>query len=131
VESDESTQRRSRHRRTTLSGISAGLAVLLRHSLRVAVANIYYAQPLLGQIGRDLGVGAADLGLVTIVILIVPLGDLMNRRLLIVSGCVIAAAALHCCRSLTRLSDISRQRRSSGIGHATGDHRLCGCVEWP
>jgi predicted MFS family arabinose efflux permease len=69
----------------------------------VAVANIYYAQPLLGQIGHDLGVGPAGLGLVTTVtqvgyllglILIVPLGDLMNRRVLIVAGCVIAAAAL-------------------------------------
>ena len=69
----------------------------------MAVANICYAQPLLGQIGRHLGVGRAGLGLVTTVtqagyflglILIVPLGDLVNQRLLIVAGCVIAAAAL-------------------------------------
>ena len=83
--------------------ISIGTAVLLAVASGVAVANIYYAQPLLGQIGRDLGVGPAGLGLVTTVtqsgyfvglILIVPLGDLVNRRLLIVAGCVIAAAAL-------------------------------------
>jgi predicted MFS family arabinose efflux permease len=85
------------------AGISTWLAVLLAIASGVAVANIYYAQPLLGQIGRDLGVGPAGLGLVTTVtqagyflglILIVPLGDLVNRRLLIVAGCVIAAAAL-------------------------------------
>ncbi len=85
------------------AGISTRLAVLLAIASGVAVANIYYAQPLLGQIGRDLGVGPAGLGLVTTVtqagyflglILIVPLGDLVNRRLLIVAGCVIAAAAL-------------------------------------
>lgn len=85
------------------AGISTRLAVLLAIASGVAVANIYYAQPLLGQIGRDLGVGPAGLGLVTTVtqagyflglILIVPLGDLINRRLLIVAGCVIAAAAL-------------------------------------
>ena len=85
------------------AGISTRLAVLLAIASGVAVANIYYAQPLLGQIGRDLGVGPAGLGLVTTVtqagyflglILIVPLGDLVNRRRLIVAGCVIAAAAL-------------------------------------
>jgi predicted MFS family arabinose efflux permease len=85
------------------TGISTRLAVLLAIASGVAVANIYYAQPLLGQIGRDLGVGPAGLGLVTTVtqagyflglILIVPLGDLVNRRLLIVAGSVIAAAAL-------------------------------------
>src|ERR1700754_2046057 len=84
-------------------GISPKLAVLLAVVCGVAVANIYYAQPLLEQIGRDLGVGPAGLGLVTTVtqvgyllglILIVPLGDLINRRMLIVAGCVIAAAAL-------------------------------------
>jgi len=84
-------------------GISSKLAVLLAIASGVAVANIYYAQPLLDQIGRDLGVGPAGLGLVTTVtqvgyllglILIVPLGDLINRRALIVVGCVIAAAAL-------------------------------------
>jgi predicted MFS family arabinose efflux permease len=85
------------------AGISTRLAILLAIASGVAVANIYYAQPLLNQIGRDLGVGPAGLGLVTTVtqagyflglILIVPLGDLVNRRLLIVAGCVIAAAAL-------------------------------------
>src|SRR6201991_95677 len=85
------------------SGISTGLAVLLAIASGMAVANIYYAQPLLDRIGHDLGVGPAGLGLVTMVtqvgyflglILIVPLGDLINRRVLIVVGCVIAAAAL-------------------------------------
>jgi predicted MFS family arabinose efflux permease len=84
-------------------GISTKLAVMLAIASGMAVANIYYAQPLLEQIGHDLGVGPAGLGLVTTVtqvgyllglILIVPLGDLINRRVLIVSGCVIAAAAL-------------------------------------
>ncbi|GAA3066219.1 MFS transporter [Pseudonocardia yunnanensis] len=84
-------------------GVSTGLAVLLAVACGVAVANVYYAQPLLDQIGRDLEVGPAGLGLVTTVtqvgyllglILIVPLGDLMNRRVLIVAQCAFAAAAL-------------------------------------
>jgi predicted MFS family arabinose efflux permease len=84
-------------------GISTKLAVLLALACGVSVANVYYAQPLLEQIGHDLGVGPAGLGLVTTVtqagyllglILIVPLGDLINRRVFIVAGCVTAAAAL-------------------------------------
>ena len=84
-------------------GVSTGLAVLLAVACGVAVANVYYAQPLLEQIGHDLGVGPAGLGLVTTVtqagyllglILIVPLGDLMNRRVLIVAQCGFAATAL-------------------------------------
>ncbi|HEX4360159.1 MAG TPA: MFS transporter [Pseudonocardia sp.] len=84
-------------------GISTALAGLLAFASGVAVANIYYAQPLLDRIGHDLGVGPAGLGLVTTVtqagyllglILIVPLGDLINRRALIVVGCVVAAVAL-------------------------------------
>ena len=84
-------------------GVSTGLAVLLAVACGVAVANVYYAQPLLDQIGRDLGVGPAGLGLVTTVtqggyllglILIVPLGDLMNPRVLIVAQCGFAAVAL-------------------------------------
>ncbi|QYN22627.1 MFS transporter [Amycolatopsis sp. DSM 110486] len=84
-------------------GISTGFAVLLAVVCGVAVANIYYAQPLLEDIGHDLGVGAAGLGFVTTVtqvgyfaglILLVPLGDLLNRRVLIPVGSVIAALAL-------------------------------------
>ncbi|MEV4601223.1 MFS transporter [Amycolatopsis sp. NPDC049253] len=84
-------------------GISTGFAVLLAIVCGIAVANIYYAQPLLEDIGHDLGVGAAGLGFVTTVtqvgyfaglILLVPLGDLLNRRVLIPVGSVIAALAL-------------------------------------
>ncbi|TQF74335.1 MFS transporter [Rhodococcus spelaei] len=65
----------------------------------VSVANIYYAQPLLGRIGSDLSLPTASLGLIVTVaqvgyllglILLVPLGDLMNRRWLI-AGLGIAA----------------------------------------
>ncbi|MEV6607017.1 MFS transporter [Kutzneria sp. NPDC051319] len=85
------------------AGISTRFAVLLAVACGIAVANIYYAQPLLAEIGHDLGVAQADLGLVTTVtqvgyflglILIVPLGDLVNRRMLIPIGSVITAAAL-------------------------------------
>ncbi|QYN21996.1 MFS transporter [Amycolatopsis sp. DSM 110486] len=84
-------------------GISTKFAVLLAVVCGIAVANIYYAQPLLEEIGNDLGVGPAGLGFVSTVtqvgyfaglIFIVPLGDLLNRRVLIPIGSVIAAVAL-------------------------------------
>ncbi|MEV6638612.1 MFS transporter [Amycolatopsis sp. NPDC051371] len=84
-------------------GITTGFAVLLAVACGIAVADIYYAQPLLEEIGRDLGIGPAGLGFVTTVtqvgyflglLLIVPLGDLLNRRILIPAGSVIAAVAL-------------------------------------
>ncbi|MGG7102803.1 MFS transporter [Rhodococcus sp. 24CO] len=77
-----------------------GLRILLAVLCGVSVANIYYAQPLLEQIGSDLSLPTAALGLVVALaqlgylvglILLVPLGDLVDRRKLIASQ--IAAAA--------------------------------------
>ena len=77
--------------------------MLLAVACGVSVANVYYAQPLLGRIGAGLHLGPAQLGLVTTVtqagyllglILIVPLGDLASRRRLIVIQGLVAAAGL-------------------------------------
>jgi predicted MFS family arabinose efflux permease len=67
------------------------------------VANVYYAQPLLDRIGAGLHVGTSRLGLITTVtqagyllglIVIVPLGDLVDRRRLIAALALAASAAL-------------------------------------
>jgi len=84
-------------------GISSALALLLAIACGVSVANVYYAQPLLERVGGDLGIRPAELGLVTTVtqagyllglVLIVPLGDLVNRRGLIVVQSLVAGAGL-------------------------------------
>lgn len=72
-------------------GPSTGLILLLAISCGMAVANIYYAQPLIGLIAPSIGLGPAVAGLVVTLtqlgycaglILLVPLGDLVeNRRL--------------------------------------------------
>jgi predicted MFS family arabinose efflux permease len=85
------------------AGVSSGTAVLLAVACGVSVANVYYAQPLLQRIGSDLSIRRADLGLVTTVtqagyllglVLFVPLGDLLDRRALIVAQSLAAAAGL-------------------------------------
>ncbi|MFL1377719.1 MULTISPECIES: MFS transporter [unclassified Nocardiopsis] len=81
-----------------VTGVVRGLLAVL---CAVAVANVYYAQPLLERIGTDLGIPAAGLGAVVAVaqagylvglVLLVPLGDLVDRRTLIVVQVVAVAA---------------------------------------
>jgi len=81
------------HATTCLFAVAAGLSV----------ANVYYAQPLLDVMARDLGIASAVIGLVVTLtqvgyalglIFIVPLGDLVDRRRLIVSQTLLSVAAL-------------------------------------
>ncbi|HWN35144.1 MAG TPA: MFS transporter [Pseudonocardia sp.] len=69
----------------------------------IAVSNVYFAQPLLVSIGQDFGLGAGVLGLVVTatqvgyglgLFLLVPLGDMVNRRRLIVAQFGLMALAL-------------------------------------
>ncbi|MFC3771785.1 MFS transporter [Paenibacillus sp. GCM10012303] len=69
----------------------------------MSVANIYYAQPLLDAISNDLSMSASTIGIVVTVTqifyafglaLLVPLGDLVNRRKLIIGQLLLSAAAL-------------------------------------
>ena len=69
----------------------------------VAVATVYFAQPLLVTIGADLGIAAGTVGLFVTVtqagyglglFFLVPLGDLLDRRRLIQLQFLLLAAAL-------------------------------------
>jgi predicted MFS family arabinose efflux permease len=84
-------------------GVGKGLTLVLAVGSGTAVANAYAAQPLLGLIGPDLGVVPATAALITGVVQIgyllgllflVPLGDAVDRRRLIVGHYLLAAAAL-------------------------------------
>src|SRR6516165_4976388 len=69
----------------------------------LSVANIYYAQPLLDAMARALDIAPAAIGIVVTLtqvgyalglMLIVPLGDLMDRRRLILGQTTLSAIAL-------------------------------------
>lgn len=85
-------RRRSSDREEPTTGISPRLVMLLAFTTGAAVANMYYAQPLLHTLGRAFGVGTATTGLLVTIGQIgyviglgflVPLGDLVERRSLI------------------------------------------------
>jgi predicted MFS family arabinose efflux permease len=84
-------------------GLSRGLVLLLATACGAAVANLYYAQPLLHTLAGAFGVseGTAGLlittsqvGFVVGLALLVPLGDLHERRGLICATLLGTAAAL-------------------------------------
>ena len=84
-------------------GLSSATALLFAAACGLSVANIYFAQPLLDAMAQDLGIAPAAIGIVVTLtqvgyafglMLIVPLGDLWDRRRLVVGQTVLSAAAL-------------------------------------
>ena len=82
---------------------SRGLVLLLAVTSGASVANLYYAQPLLHEIGADLGVSAgtaallvtaSQIGYAIGLLFLLPLGDLADRRRLVTRMLLVAAVAL-------------------------------------
>lgn len=83
--------------------ITRWTALLFAAACGLAVANVYYAQPLLDSLAAQFGISHSSVGMVITVtqicyaiglILLVPLGDLLNRRRLIPGMMLISVAAL-------------------------------------
>ena len=83
--------------------VSGWITVLLAVSCGLIVANIYYAQPLIGPISAELGLSPQSAGLIVTMtqigygaglLLIVPLGDLMENRRLVLAVISLGAVAL-------------------------------------
>ncbi|MFC6647779.1 MFS transporter [Paenibacillus rhizoplanae] len=85
------------------SSMSRKVALLFAITCGLAVANIYYAQPLLDAISSEFGITHSSVGIVITVtqicyalglLLLVPLGDLLNRRWLIAGQMLVSVLAL-------------------------------------
>ncbi|QDE87528.1 MFS transporter permease [Myxococcus xanthus] len=85
------------------TALSTGLVWLMAAASGATVANLYYNQPLLGDIGAALGASGSALGLVPMLtqvgyavgmLFIVPLGDSLERRRVIVTMNTLVALAL-------------------------------------
>jgi len=85
------------------SGLSAQLTFLFSVACALAVANVYFAQPLLDSMARSLSVAPSMIGFVVTatqvgyalgLLFIVPLGDLLNRKGLILTQMLLSAIAL-------------------------------------
>jgi predicted MFS family arabinose efflux permease len=79
------------------------LVTLFAVTCGLAVANVYYAHPVLDAIAASFGIGQATVGIVVTVtqigygiglVLLVPLGDVLDRRRLIVTQLVLSTVAL-------------------------------------
>jgi len=86
-----------------ISLISRNVALLFSIACGIVVANIYYAQPLLDAISSEFGISHSFVGLVITItqifyalglLLLVPLGDLLNRRWLIAGQMLLSVLAL-------------------------------------
>lgn len=86
--------------------LTRGLILLMAVSTGVAVANIYYAQPLLHSIAQYFAISYAQAGIIVTVaqlsyalglVLLVPLGDLLNHKKLIVSMTGLSSIGLLIC----------------------------------
>lgn len=83
--------------------MSLALALLFAAACGMSVANIYFAQPLLDQLSNEFGINHSIIGVVITVtqifygvglLLLVPLGDLLNQRRLIVGQMLLSTTAL-------------------------------------
>ncbi|HDR7915934.1 TPA: MFS transporter [Bacillus wiedmannii] len=83
--------------------MSHALALLFAAACGMSVANIYFAQPLLDQLSNEFGINHSIIGVVITVtqifygvglLLLVPLGDLLNQRHLIIGQMLLSTTAL-------------------------------------
>ncbi|TVX88427.1 MFS transporter [Paenibacillus agilis] len=85
------------------SSLSRYVTLLFAVACGMSVANIYFAQPLLANLSSEFGINQAIIGiLITItqifyavgLLLLVPLGDLLNQRRLIIGQMLLSVIAL-------------------------------------
>ncbi|KAA0142813.1 MFS transporter [Gimesia chilikensis] len=110
--------------------LSKGLTLLLATTVGMVVGNLYYMQPLLGLIAIDLGLSESAVGSAATLsligqscgmLLILPLGDIFNRRPLILISVLLSICALLLVASADSLGWLSFACLALGLS-TTGTH---------
>ena len=108
---------------TSSTGLPASLVLLLAAGAGLAVASLYYSQPMLGVLSADIGASDRAIGMVPMltqlgyalgILLLAPLGDRYDRRR------IILAKAAVLCVGLVLVG------AASGIGHLLAASLLIG-----
>ncbi|MFU1795559.1 MFS transporter [Paenibacillus azoreducens] len=90
-------------KQTIEKNIPTWLTILLAAACGIVVANLYYAQPLIGVISSSIGLSATSAGFIVTItqigyvvglLFVVPMGDIVENRRLIVISLLLTAAAL-------------------------------------
>ena len=85
--------------------VTPGTILTLAAACGLLVANIYYAQPLIAEIAQSLGLATGAAGLIVTMsqigcgvglLFVVPLGDLVENRRLVLISATLSAVALAC-----------------------------------
>ncbi len=101
----EPTPSPARHKPPEPPDVSSGTILTLAAACGLLVANIYYAQPLIAEIAQSLGLATGAAGLIVTMsqigygvglLFVVPLGDLVENRRLILISVALSAVALAC-----------------------------------
>ncbi|WP_314588100.1 MFS transporter [Paenibacillus terrigena] len=88
---------------TIEENIPTWLTILLAAACGIVVANLYYAQPLIGVISSSIGLSATSAGFIVTItqigyvvglLFVVPMGDIVENRRLIVISLLLTAVAL-------------------------------------
>ena len=83
--------------------ITRAVTLLFAAACGISVANIYFAQPLLDQLSEAFGINHSTIGIIITItqifyglglLLLVPLGDLLNQRRLIIGQMLLSTMAL-------------------------------------
>ncbi len=88
---------------TPSDGISSALVMLFAFCCGAIVANVYYSQPIINMIAGDIGLSESSASLIVALtqggyalglLFLVPLGDLLENRRLLITTILISAASL-------------------------------------
>jgi predicted MFS family arabinose efflux permease len=104
--------------------LTRGTVLLLATVTGAAVANLYYVQPLLNVIGSDFGVSEGTAGLLVTftqvgyvvgLALLVPIGDLVERRGLLTKALALSAVSLAVCAAAPTFAILAVALLATGV----------------